>query len=94
VLAYIIHLKIRIMANKLPKFTLSHNIKKDRWDLTVDKTDKVLKTFENKEDATKGGVLNKAVGKEGGSVKIKKMDNQYQEERTYPRSADPKKSKG
>lgn len=82
------------MSNKLPKFTLSHNNKKDTWDLTNDKNDKIIKTFEYKQDATKGGVLNQAVGKEGGSVKIKTMDNHYQEERTYPRSADPKQSKG
>ncbi len=82
------------MTNKLPKFTLAHNNKKDTWDLTNDKTDKIVKTFEHKQDATKGGVLNKVVGKEGGSVKIKTMDNHYQEERTYPRSADPKQSKG
>ena len=44
------------MSNKLPKFTLAHNNKKDTWDLTNDKTDKMVKTFENKQDATKGGV--------------------------------------
>lgn len=82
------------MTNKLPKFTLAHNNKKDTWDLTNDKTDKIVKSFEYKQDATKGGVLNKVVGKEGGSVKIKTMDNHYQEERTYPRSADPRQSKG
>ncbi len=82
------------MSTKLPKFTLAHNSKKDAWDLTNDKTDKVVKRFEYKEDATKGGVLEQAVGKNGGSVKIKTMDNHYQEERTYPRSADPKESKG
>ena len=82
------------MADKLTKFTLSHNSKKEVWDLTNDKTDKVVKTFENKQDATKGGVLEKAIGKEGGSVKIKTMDNKFQEERTFPRSADPKKSVG
>lgn len=82
------------MSSKLPKFTLSHNTKKDSWDLTNDKTDRVIKRFEYKEDATKGGVLSDAVGKKGGSVKIKTMDNLYQEERTYPRSADPKKSEG
>lgn len=79
---------------KLPKFTLSHNDKKDSWDLTNDQTDRVIKRFEYKEDATKGGVLSETLGKQGGSVKIKKMDNHYQEERTYPRSADPKSSKG
>lgn len=82
------------MANKLPKFTLSHNDKKGTWELENDKTNKIVKRFETKEDATTGGVLKKAVGPEGGSVKIKKMDEKYQEERTYPRSRDPKSSKG
>jgi hypothetical protein len=79
--------------SKLAKFTLSHNDKKDRWDLTNDKTDKVVKTFETKTDATAGGVLKKAIGGEG-SVKIEKENGKYQEERTFPRSEDPKESKG
>lgn len=79
---------------KLPKFTLELNEKKGRWELGNDKTNKVVKTFETKADATKGGVLEKAVGKEGGSVKIQKADGKIQEERTYPGSADPKESKG
>ena len=82
------------MSEKLVKFTLSHNEKKDSWDLTNDQTDKVVKRFEYKQDATKGGVLANTIGKAGGSVKIKTMDNHYQEERTFPRSADPKKSNG
>ncbi|MCC7197705.1 DUF2188 domain-containing protein [Candidatus Peregrinibacteria bacterium] len=79
---------------KLPKFTLSLNKKSDRWDLKNDKTNKVLKSVENKADIMKGGVIKKIVGKEGASVKVKKMDGKFQEERTYPKSADPKKSKG
>ncbi len=79
---------------KLPKYTLTHNEKKDRWDLEQDKTHKVVKAFETKADATAGGALAKAVGKEGASVKIQKMDGKFQEERTFPRSADPKKSPG
>jgi hypothetical protein len=79
---------------KLPKYTLTHNEKKDRWDLTNDATDKTVKSFDNKADATAGGVLEKAVGKAGGSVKIQKVDGKFQEERTYPGSADPKTSKG
>lgn len=82
------------MANKLPKYTLSLDKKKEDWKLENDKTDKVIKRFETKEDATAGGVLRKAVGSVGGSVKIKKMDSTYQEERTYPDKADPRKSKG
>ena len=79
---------------KLPKFTASHNEKKDRWEVTNDKTDKVVKTFSNKDDMTARGVLRKAVGPEGGSVKIQLMNGKFEEERTYPKSADPKGSKG
>ena len=79
---------------KLPKFTLNHNEKKDKWQLKNDATDKVIKNFDTKSEATAGGVLKKAIGKEGGSVKIKTMDEKYQEERTFPKSADPKQSKG
>ncbi len=52
---------------KLPKLTLSHNDKKDRWELKPDKTDKVLKSFDTKAEATKGCVLAKAAGKNGVS---------------------------
>jgi hypothetical protein len=79
---------------KLPKYTLSHNEKKDQWDLTNDRTSRVMKSYDIKADATKGGALEKAVGKDGGSVKIQKENGRYQEERTYPGSADPKSSKG
>lgn len=79
---------------KLPKFTLTHNEKKDRWDLTKDGASRPTTTFATKAEATKGGVLEKAVGKDGGSVKIQKVDGDFQEERTYPRASDPKKSPG
>jgi hypothetical protein len=79
---------------KLPKFTLSHNKKKDTWDLKNDKTDKVVESFDTKSEATAGGVLRKAVGEDGGSVKIQKENGRFQEERTYPDGADPKESKG
>ena len=79
---------------KLPKFTLTYNEKKDRWDLENDATNRVVKTFDTKQDATKGGVLEKAVGKDGGSVKIQKVNGRFQEERTYPGTRDPRRSKG
>lgn len=78
----------------LPKFTLEYNEKKEQWELEQDKTGKIIEKFETKEEATKGGVLKKAVGKDGGSVKIQKENGKFQEERTYPKSKDPKKSKG
>ena len=55
---------------KLPRFTLTHNETKDRWDLTKDGSSRPTATFDKKAEATKGGVLEKAVGKDGGSVKI------------------------
>lgn len=79
---------------KLPKFTLSFNEKKRQWNLTNDKTNRTVKTFDIKADATKGGVLEKAVGKEGGSVKIQKVNGKFQEERTYPGAKDPESSEG
>lgn len=79
---------------KLRKLTLDKNEKKDIWELTDDKTNKVIKTFDTKTDAVKGGVLEKALGAQGGSVKIQKEDGRFQEERTYPSSLDPSQSKG
>jgi hypothetical protein len=79
---------------KLRKFTLEYNEKKDHWDLENDKTNKVIKSFETKEVATADGVLKKVLGENGGSVKIQKENGRIQEERTYPKSADPVESKG
>lgn len=78
----------------IPKYTLDFDAKKEDWRLTNDATNRVVKRFDTKDDATKGGVLEGAIGKGGGSVKIKKLDNKYQEERTFPRKADPKRSPG
>lgn len=78
---------------KLPRFSLSHNEKTKRWDLKKEGSGEVVKTFKTKAAATKGGVLEKAVGGRG-SVRIRKRDGKIQEERTYPRSADPRGSKG
>lgn len=79
---------------KLPKYTLDFNEKKDKWELTNDKTNKIVKSFENKGDATAGGVLRKILGDDGGSVKIQKENGKIQEERTYPKSKDPVESEG
>jgi len=78
----------------LPKYTLEFDDNKDKWVLEHDKTGKVVKSFTTKEQATAGGALEKALGSDGGSVKIQKQNGRIQEERTYPRSRDPRKSKG
>lgn len=79
---------------KLPKYTVQHNERKGRWELEADKTGKVIKSTETKADMIKGGVLQDALGSSGGSVKIQKENGRFQEERTFPRSRDPKESKG
>lgn len=80
--------------SKLPKYTLEFDEKKEKWALENDKTNRTIKTFSTKEKATAGGVLEKAVGENGGSVKIQKLNGRFQEERTYPGKMDPKESKG
>lgn len=79
---------------KLRKFTLSHDRDKDDWALKEDGSGRTKKRFASKAEATAGGVLEKTLGSEGGSVKIKKKDGRIQEERTYPRGRDPKRSRG
>lgn len=79
---------------KLPKYTLEKNEKTDKWDLRKDTSDKLVRSFATKDQATKGGTLERAVGSDGGSVKIQKENGRFQEERTYPGSKDPKKSPG
>ena len=80
--------------SNLPKYTLEYDEGRGRWSLENDRTDREVKSFATKEDALKGGALRKAVGAEGGSVKIQKQNGRFQEERTYPRSRDPRRSKG
>jgi hypothetical protein len=79
---------------KLPKFTLSKDERRGDWTLTNDATNRTLRRFDTKAEATKGGVLERALGTAGGSVKIQKENGRFQEERTYPGSKDPQSSKG
>ena len=79
---------------KLPKYTLGFDEKKDKWTLKNDRTNRVERTFTTKAKAIAGGALKRAVGREGGSVKIKTERGRIQEERTYPGSKDPRKSRG
>lgn len=68
----------------LPKYTVEFNEKMAKWTLRNDKNNKLEKTFKTKTGVTKGGVLQRALGKNGGSVKIKKQNGRTQEVRTYP----------
>ena len=78
---------------KLPRYSLAHDDTKKRWVLKHEGTGQAVKTFATKAKATKGGVLEKAVGGKG-AVRIRKRNGKIHEERTFPRSADPRGSKG
>ena len=79
---------------KLRKLTISKNPKKGTRDLKTDKGHRKIHSFKKKENAKKGGVLKKILGKQGGSVKFELEKGGYDEERTYPGSKDPRESKG
>lgn len=78
---------------KLPKFTLGYDKAQEAWQLK-NSAKQIIKSFDTKAEALPGGVLERAVGAGGGSVQIRKVDGTIQQERTYPRAADPKKSPG
>ena len=76
------------------KCTLSKHPRERGWDLTDDDTHAVLRRFPTKEHALRSGALRQALGEEGGSVRVRKMDGTYGEERTFPRASDPRRSPG
>lgn len=76
----------------LDKYTLHKDKKSEKWRLEKEGSDRAKRTFDTKEDALSS--LRDSVGPGGGSVRIRKIDNTIQEERTYPRSKDPKGSPG
>lgn len=75
----------------LPRFNLKHNKTDGGWDLKNQIGD-TIKWFAKKRDAIKGGVLERAVKR--GSVRIHGKSGQIEEERTFPRGADPRRYPG
>lgn len=76
----------------LDKYTLHKDRETEKWRLEREGSPRAKGTFDTKDEALKG--LRDAVGPNGGSVRIRKVDNTIQEERTYPRSKDPRRTKG
>jgi hypothetical protein len=58
--------------SKLPKYTLTYDEGRDRWALENDRTNRQVRSFATKNEALAGGVLRRAVGAEGGSVRSRK----------------------
>jgi hypothetical protein len=79
---------------KLPSYHLTRDKKRGGWQLEKAGSDRASARFETKAEALKRGVLKQAVGREGGSVRIHNQNGRIQAERTYPRRADPRSSKG
>jgi hypothetical protein len=77
----------------LHRFTLKHNKRDGGWDLK-DQIGDTVRTFSTKADALKGGTLERLVSKHGGTVRVHAKDGKLQEERTFPRSRDPRRSPG
>lgn len=70
------------------KYTVRFDDSREKWILKHDATQKVLKVFDTKEDATRAGVLRKALGREGGTVSVRTRGGVFEEERNFPRSTD------
>ena len=65
------------------KYTLRFDASKEKWILKLDAKDKVLGIFATKEAATRAGVLRKALGQQGGSVRVLARDGTFEEERVF-----------
>lgn len=64
------------------------------WELRKEGAERASKLFagSNKKEAIKAAA--EFMNGHGGSMKIRKLNGQFEEERTYPRSEDPTSSKG
>ena len=71
-----------------------YDISKDDkgWKFGKEGGDRALRRADTKEAVT--DKMRDYMQDKEGSVKIRKQDGTYQEERTYPRSSDPRRSKG
>lgn len=76
----------------MDRYDLNHD--GDNWKLHKQGGERASKVFEGmtKEEAVRA--TSDFMQDHPGSVRIHKMDGTYEEERTYPRSADPRQSPG
>jgi hypothetical protein len=78
------------MAN-LRRFDLVLEPETSAW-LLRDSEGRIHRRYADKEDVVAGDVLGKALGSEGGSVRIHLFNGEFEEERTYHPSSDPRLS--
>ena len=73
------------------RFTLKHNKQLGGWAL-IDQTGDIFRIFGTKREAMAPGALAGVIGNDRGTVRIHRQDGQFAEERTFPRSRDPRRS--
>ena len=66
------------------RLTLTYNLGDDTWELRDERSNRLVKSFLTKEAATRRGVLERALGRSGGSVVVRKKGGVFEEERRYP----------
>ncbi len=76
----------------MKNYHLTYNKETTQWGLLEENNRTPIKEFLTKKEGTKSST--KYVEEKHGSLKIHYQNGDFQEERTYPRGADPKKSKG
>lgn len=93
-LASMLILKFESASDQKEKVMDNYHITKtdDGWALKKEGADRASKTAETKAEIT--AVAREFLAGKNASLKIHKQDGKIQEERTYPRKADPKKTKG
>ena len=64
-------------------YTVKLDSSRNTWVLQHAVSGKVLRVFETKEDATRAGVLRKAIGTQGGTVRILRSNGTFEEERVF-----------
>lgn len=74
----------------MDKYEIQHD--GEKWKLQREGGNRALRSADTKADIMKSGT--EYMRDHGGSLKVRGQNGQYQEERTYPRSSDPKRSKG
>jgi hypothetical protein len=65
------------------RYSLRFDSAKDKWILRNEINDKVVKIFGTKEAATRAGALRKALGPQGGTVLVRKLNGVLEEERNF-----------
>lgn len=70
------------------KYTLRFDNATEKWILKHDASEKIVKVFATKEDATRAGVLKKTIGRQGGFVRVLTRSGIFEEERTFPGTTD------